>query len=505
MTSISNRYSDEDLMFAQNQQRENIDRIYRSRLFEPPYENNDTNEIHPADLMINRLATWRVLIERFIEHFNVQADAHEMTVQNLQLSIKQMTLTANMASNFIPQGGILELCTTLSQSLEDMSRHHTKILVSLKMCAEELTRLKLFVESKIVAIQRDTSISNNLITLRHQTYNRILHLTSSISQIGTLHEGKRDYQNDPCLINLDIKRKLQRLVDEESSTIESLLNWQHNLSEVDIHIYLRLFDIVQIWMTEFIPQISSVRTALSKKTATIVDLRSNAGEEWTTFAERNATNFLDPGIPLRTVDDFKYPYQNHFAVTPLYSGELEKKSMLKMKPRIGLLTPLGFFYEFKAPRFYTMQEPKHSLFIPNCKIDVLGGFSFVITEKLVNFLNTSKNHIFRTERREEAREWIYHLYSITNILPGCQVSLVSPVETPSIVESPSINTNDKKNASCMEEWVCDICFSSDGIPTISKCLHISCYDCFTAVVKTQGRCPFCRTSLNENDLDQLLP
>lgn len=75
-------------------------------------------------------------------------------------------------------------------------------------------------------------------------------------------------------------------------------------------------------------------TILNKELTTahnvVDDLRSGPiampkDHEWSTFVENNP-NFVDPGIPVRTLSNIYYPEQNNPIAAEIRGGTLERKS-----------------------------------------------------------------------------------------------------------------------------------------------------------------------------------
>ncbi|KAL1925432.1 uncharacterized protein VTP21DRAFT_315 [Calcarisporiella thermophila] len=380
-------------------------------------------ETHPVDVLTYRLLAWKVVIKNIKLFFKSQTSIHEFAMRASYRSGEQVDIPADIAKNFIPQGGIMELCSALKNSSVDIAQQHENISKKLNESLVELSQLKVElseVKSYITRLQQDTSISNNnLDSLRERSKNKILELSKSVALVETSPE-ELNSKGDPFILNMAVRNFLEKEINVENNALRSLLDWQKKISLLDASIGERLFVIVQSWNTTFAPNNDSICKTILSASTTATRLLPKANEEWNSFALRHAKSLLDEKILLRSAQSIPYPNKQHFTVLPIIEGRLERKKTLSWGERYCVLTPAGYFHEFKSIDTSIYQEPSTSIFIPGCTIGTHPKgkkveYSFFITEKKLGFLNLDQKYLYRTSSIEQMDEWCNKLQAFASL------------------------------------------------------------------------------------------
>lgn len=141
--------------------------------------------------------------------------------------------------------------------------------------------------------------------------------------------------------------------------------------------------------------------------------------EWTQFVQKDP-NFVDPGIPLRRVEDIQYPGKTHPAAQEVRAGMLERKSKyLKSYSPGWYILSATHLHEFKsAEKIYT-QPPVMSLHLGDQKLgshSEAGSSShkFMLKGKQSgSSAHKGHNWVFRAESYDTMMAWFEDIRNLT--------------------------------------------------------------------------------------------
>lgn len=141
--------------------------------------------------------------------------------------------------------------------------------------------------------------------------------------------------------------------------------------------------------------------------------------EWTQFVHHDS-NFVDPSMPLRRVEDITYPGKTHPAAQEVRAGMLERKSKyLKSYTPGWYILSATHLHEFRsAEKIYT-QPPVMSLYLGDQK---LGSHSqpgssshkFMLKGKQSgSTMHKGHNWVFRAETYDTMMAWFEDIRNLT--------------------------------------------------------------------------------------------
>ena len=140
--------------------------------------------------------------------------------------------------------------------------------------------------------------------------------------------------------------------------------------------------------------------------------------EWQSFVQSDP-HFVDPGIPLRRIEDIEYPGKHHTAAAEVRSGMLERKSKYLKSYTAGwyVLSPTHL-HEFKsADKIYT-QPPVMSLYLPDQKLGSQSqpgssSHKFMLKGKQSGNMHKGHNWVFRAETYDTMQAWFEDIRVLT--------------------------------------------------------------------------------------------
>lgn len=140
--------------------------------------------------------------------------------------------------------------------------------------------------------------------------------------------------------------------------------------------------------------------------------------EWEQFVQHDP-HFVDPGLPLRRVEDIHYPGKTHPAAQEVRAGMLERKSKyLKSYTPGWYILSATHLHEFKsAEKIYT-QPPIMSLYLGDQQLgsrSQAGASSnkFMLKGKQSGSMHKGHNWVFRAESYDTMMAWFEDIRNLT--------------------------------------------------------------------------------------------
>jgi hypothetical protein len=174
-------------------------------------------------------------------------------------------------------------------------------------------------------------------------------------------------KTDPYVVNVAVRRQLQRQVHEENALQKSIIIMQQNSAHFEegvvraVQSAWQTFDEWQARMNSSVQE--TWRTLASTMAALAPD------REWIAFAARS-DHLLDPDTPLRNPETINYPSKDDPSVSAVHTGMLERKKRFTRAYRESyfVLTPAGFLHEYSSSDPAASAHPMFSLFLPACTL-----------------------------------------------------------------------------------------------------------------------------------------
>ena len=222
-----------------------------------------------------------------------------------------------------------------------------------------------------------------------------------------------DLSTDPYVVRRQLLHSLNKQIIDENANRQDLLAVQESFERFEAHV----IKTIQQAMASFVQVLGdqAERTKQLYGQMVITAERIPPNFEWRGFLHRNNHVLLDPDAPPRSMENVRFPNQDHPSTQPLIGGILQRKSRLSMKgygTGYYVVTKSKYLHEYKDNDNYRDEpNPELSLYLPDCTVGVVQGLRFTVKGKnlakgkIGSALSTRHELEFKANSNEEAEKW----------------------------------------------------------------------------------------------------
>ncbi|KAF8940205.1 hypothetical protein BGZ47_007829 [Haplosporangium gracile] len=377
----------------------------------------DKDGLNPADMLLNRLTSYRALVRNLQQHFNEIALVEEGTSKAMQRATTLIYVPFRDGHQFVDKGGLQDICIGVRDSAKIRSEHHAAAARFVdETVVKNLRRLKQDIKSRIKSLKADSSLYNmKVFKERAASQERIGQLAKAIGLLENVRGGHHpDVHSDPYLIHLALKRQLAKQVHEENLFARGLQQCQEQIRIFESHI---IREIKQVLAAFAQCQAGHASPAFSQSWAqTEMALHSlQEDTEWRHFQAMNKSRLFPSDLVDADPEALDYPCKENPYVIPIKTAYLSRQSSVfkNWKDGFFVLTLAGWLHVFSSSKdLGTGSVPERSIYLPTA---VLGPHSdpsqkqhvFSLDGKGMGGLLHRDAQIFtvRAHSREEMLDW----------------------------------------------------------------------------------------------------
>ncbi|EME77800.1 uncharacterized protein MYCFIDRAFT_205303 [Pseudocercospora fijiensis CIRAD86] len=369
----------------------------------------------PTDILANRFQAWRQLLKSLITYFReIQQsyDARHKALHKVQNTIANIT----NPSIFMTNGGLGDATRILENFHAKSVREAQKARDIETDVIQALTGLRSDLAQKIKEIKSLSGDFKNSVDKERDVTRKEIEKLQEALQHTDHEDGAATGKNDPYVVRLGVDRAIERQIDEENYLHRAYLNLEASGRELE-----------SIVVGEIQKAYNALAGILKREADdaynTVESLRSGPismpkDQEWYQFVTSDE-HFVDPGLPLRRVEEIEYPGKHAPAATEIRAGMLERKSkyLKSYTPGWYVLSPTHL-HEFKSADKIYSQPPVMSLYLPDQK---LGSHSergssshkFMLKGKQSGGMHKGHNWVFRAESYDTMMAWLEDIRNLT--------------------------------------------------------------------------------------------
>ncbi|KAF7191583.1 Phosphatidylinositol 4,5-bisphosphate-binding protein SLM1 [Pseudocercospora fuligena] len=369
----------------------------------------------PTDILANRFQAWRQLLKSLITYFREIQQSYETrhkALHKVQNTISNIT----NPSIFMSNGGLGEATRILENFHGKSVREAQKARDIETDVIQALTGLRSDLAQKIKEIKSLSGDFKNSVDKERDVTRKEIEKLQEALQHADHEDGAASGKNDPYVVRLGVDRAIERQIDEENYLHRAYLNLEASGRELE-----------SIVVGEIQKAYNALAGILKREADdaynTVESLRSGPiampkDQEWYQFVTSDE-HFVDPGLPLRRVEEIEYPGKHAPAATEIRAGMLERKSkyLKSYTPGWYVLSPTHL-HEFKSADKIYSQPPVMSLYLPDQK---LGSHSergssshkFMLKGKQSGGMHKGHNWVFRAESYDTMMAWLEDIRSLT--------------------------------------------------------------------------------------------
>lgn len=297
--------------------------------------------------------------------------------------------------------------------MQGMSNQHYETAKQLKTAILPIfERLHTEIKNKSKELTKGAGKGSKAVDKARASTQKHIELLGQHTATFDSHGGKMTATDDPYILQRGVIHRLNKQVQEENNNRQDLISVQNSFAQFEAHI----IQTIQHGMGQFMQVVNTQAEQTKNAYGDIVGTaqRIPLDFEWNGFIQRNNQVLIDPSSPARTVQDIKFPNQDHRSTQPLISGSLEKKGkiMRSYDTNYYVVTPSKFLHEFKTDDDFSKDPvPELSLYLPDCVVGAVSGQKFnvkgkdVSKGKLGNTFSMNHEVAFKAHTPQAAQQW----------------------------------------------------------------------------------------------------
>ncbi|KAI1181007.1 hypothetical protein F4777DRAFT_573660 [Nemania sp. FL0916] len=367
----------------------------------------------PTEVLAQRFQAWRKILKDLIAYFREIQNHYEHRS-------KSLLKLANVCNNLTTPPGFLAT-EGLDDALQILRNYHKTAIIEANKAKEiegdvilALTGLRSDLNQKMKEIKSLSGDFKNSVEKEMEVTRKAVKALQEVLGQNEVDSSMTTGRQDPYLLRLAVDRQVERQLDEENYLHQAYLNLEASGRELE-----------SIVVGEIQKSYNAYAGILKREADAgynaVDDLRSGPiampkDREWINFIQTDS-QFVDPDVPIRTVDHIHYPGQDHFACQEIRAGLLERKSKYLKSYTAGwyVLSPTHL-HEFKSAD--KTGAPVMSLYLPEQKLgshSTEGGSSskFILKGRQTGTMHRGHTWVFRAESHDTMMAWYEDIKALT--------------------------------------------------------------------------------------------
>ncbi|KAJ4400999.1 hypothetical protein N0V91_008253 [Didymella pomorum] len=372
----------------------------------------DTSEV--TKLFAERLQAWKHATSNLEDYVTATEKTHHAHGKEYERILKTVKDPLKEGHHFDQSlGGIAGMFENIRSNTQGMSNQHYETEKQLKTVILPIfERLHTEIKNKSKELTKGAGKGSKSVDKARASTQKHIELLGQHTATFESHGGKMTATDDPYILQRGIMHRLNKQVQEENNNRQDLISVQNSFAQFEAHI----IQTIQHGMGQFMQVVNTQAEQTKNAYGDIVGSaqRIPLDFEWNGFIQRNNQVLIDPSAPARTVQDIRFPNQDHRSTQPLISGSLEKKGkiMRSYDTNYYVVTPSKFLHEFKTDDDFAKDPvPELSLYLPDCVVGAVSGQKFnvkgkdVSKGKLGNTFSMNHEVAFKAHTPQAAEQW----------------------------------------------------------------------------------------------------
>ncbi|KAF9436467.1 hypothetical protein BGZ76_003898 [Entomortierella beljakovae] len=330
--------------------------------------------INPADILLNRLAAYRLVVKNLQLYFTDIAQVEGSISKAMQKSSNMIVVPFKDGSQFLGKGGLQDVCTGVRESTKTRGdQHAAEARFVEETIVKRIRRLKQDIKGRIKSLKSDTDLyESKVFKEREATQELIGTLAKAVGlfeNIGGHQSDMENAQSDPYLINISLRRQLAKQVSEENLFARALQQCQEQIMMFEKHI---INEVKQVLGSFAKYQMEHAGTGFTQSWAP-TDLALNVLQEdteWTNFLERNGHLLFPSELVDSDPDELDYPCKSSPFLIPVKTAHLSRQSSVLKNWKSGyfVITLSGWLHVFESADLLKDSVPERSIYIPTATL-----------------------------------------------------------------------------------------------------------------------------------------
>ncbi|KAI1810807.1 hypothetical protein GGS20DRAFT_565783 [Poronia punctata] len=371
----------------------------------------------PTDVLAQRFQAWRKILKDLIAYYREIQNHYEHRSKSL-LKLANVCNNISTPPGFLASGG-------LDDALQILRHYHKTAIIEANKAKEieedvilALTGLRNDLNQKMKEIKSLSGDFKNTVDKEMDGTRKAVNALQETLGHNEMDSSTTTGKQDPYLLRLAVDRQVERQLLEENYLHQAYLNLESSGRELEAIVVGEIQKSYNAYSGILKREAEAGYNAVEELRFGPIAMPKD--REWDSFIQRDS-QFVHPGIPLRSSDHIHYPGQDHFACQEIRAGLLERKSKYLKSYTAGwyVLSPTHL-HEFKSAD--KTGPPVMSLYLPEQKLgshSTGGGSSnkFILKGRQTGTMHRGHTWVFRAESHDTMMAWYEDIRALTEKTP----------------------------------------------------------------------------------------
>ncbi|RAH76098.1 PH domain protein [Aspergillus japonicus CBS 114.51] len=368
----------------------------------------------PTEVLANRFQSWRKILKDLIIFFKEVQKSYE-TRSKLFMSASNIMNNTSLPPTFLKSGGLADATEILRDFHRQGYLEATKAAEVESEVVNQLMGLRNDLQKKTKEIRSLSGDFRNSVDKEvDATRKAVRHLHEALGLVDT-DPSATSGKGDPFIVRLSVDKQIERQIEEENYLHRAFLNLENSGRELESIVVSEIQKAYNAYASILKREADEAYDAVEKLRAGPISMPHD--HEWNAFIA-DTDELVDPGVPLRDIENITYPGKDHPAAAEVRSGMLERKSkyLKSYTPGWYVLSPTHL-HEFKSADRVAWQQPVMSLNLLDQK---LGSHSqpdstshkFMLKGRQTGTMHRGHSWVFRAETHETMMAWYEDIESL---------------------------------------------------------------------------------------------
>ncbi|KAI9809602.1 MAG: hypothetical protein M1825_000034 [Sarcosagium campestre] len=279
---------------------------------------------NPTEILATRFQAWRKVLKDLVAYFREIQNSYETRSKAL-LKVSNVVNNTGMPAVFLAEGkgGISDAALILRDFHKRSISECQKAKDIENDVIIQLNGLRSDLNLKIKEIKNLSSDFKNSVEKEMNVTRKAVHgLQEALGLVDTDPHATTG-KGDPFIVKLGVDKQLEKQIDEENYLHRAFLNLEGSGRELESIVIGEI-------QKAYSALASILRREADEEYDTVEKLRAGPlglpkDHEWISFVQRD-DRFVDPRLPIRSVEEIVYPGKYHPAAAEVRAGMLERKS-----------------------------------------------------------------------------------------------------------------------------------------------------------------------------------
>ncbi|KAH8554795.1 hypothetical protein BGW37DRAFT_210706 [Umbelopsis sp. PMI_123] len=375
--------------------------------------------INPAEVLVNRLDAWRVMIKMFIAYFDEIAKA-EIQMSRNYMRVSGIIQIPIREGHFKEENGIHDVCVAFRDGSKSVSEDHEDFAkFIMENVLPSLIRVKKKIKDKMREMKSDEGLHLDILWKEIDLTKKAMAYLDKQCAAAKLQHPSQQVSQDPWLANLHVMHQLKQQIEEENRLHERMISLQREVATFEGSVVESAKTAVRTFYDRRAKDIYSHSTNVETIVKALDNLQPDS--EWNQFVSKHGDQLVREDAGFRNYRDIDYPNKNDPLVQAIKKGKLSRKTgvMRSYNERYYALTPCGYLHEFRPE---DKLDPELSIYIPSTTVTLLepskGGYAIeILGRNTVGMMNRERTFTLRAASSEEQMDWYQQLTILANRPP----------------------------------------------------------------------------------------